>query len=64
MGETGAAIVGEQFRRIRDGDRYYFDKKLPPTIAAEIKTTTLSEIFMRNSGVIELQENLFQYHAH
>ena len=34
LGELGATIVGEQFRRIRDGDRFWYEKDYPLSVIA------------------------------
>lgn len=42
LGETGIAIVGNQFRKLRDGDRFWYERVFPPQIVEEIKNTKLS----------------------
>lgn len=59
LGELGAKIVGEMFGRIRDGDRFWYEKEYPASVVAEIGVTTLAEVFMRNTGIKSLQENIF-----
>ncbi|MBX3170723.1 MAG: peroxidase [Candidatus Eremiobacteraeota bacterium] len=51
VGETVAAIVADQFARLRDGDRFYYEND--PELADEcelFKATTLSRLIARNLG--------------
>ena len=61
LGELGATIVGEQFKNIRDGDNFWFEKEYPLSIVAEIFSTNFSDIVMRNTNIIGIQENVFKY---
>ena len=42
LGELGAEIVGLNFARIRDGDRFWYEKQHPASILSEIRTTSFS----------------------
>jgi peroxidase len=60
LGPTSMAVLRDQFTRLRDGDRFWyrnggFDQRQ----VAEIEATRLSDILMRNSGVVGLQRNVF-----
>lgn len=55
----GAKIVGTNFNRIRNCDRFWYEKDYPASIVKEIKATKLSEIMIRNTGILELQEDIF-----
>ena len=59
MGETISRILVEQFTRLRDGDRFYFENKLPPEEVAEIKALKLSDIIKLNTQISNIQENVF-----
>ena len=61
LGELGAEIVGQTFRNIRDGDRLWYENAYPPSVVAEIKRTTLSDIIMRNTKVKGLQRDFFHF---
>ena len=64
-GETTKAIVGEQFERLRDADRFWFERKIKDggfftnKEIKEIKQTTYSDIIKSNTEIDELQENVF-----
>jgi peroxidase len=64
-GETIQAIVGEQFQRLRDADRFWFERKIKDggvftgKEIKEIKQTTYADIIKLNTEIEELQENVF-----
>jgi len=53
LGETFQMIVLDQFRRMRDGDRFYFEERLQdfPDLLAEIQSTSFSDIIKRTTGI-------------
>ncbi len=61
FGETIMEIMKDQFGRLRDGDRFYFenDPVLTNDEKDEIRNTTLRDIIMRNSGITLMQDNVF-----
>ncbi len=61
MGEGLDRILKLQFGFLRDGDRYYYENDPAFTEAqiSEIRSTKLSEIILRNTGIELLQENVF-----
>ena len=61
VGEGLDAIIKMQFGFLRDGDRYYYenDPAFTTDELTEIKNTTLSEIILRNTEILTLQENVF-----
>lgn len=60
LGETFHAIWVEQFRNLRDGDRFWFeiDPFFTSEEISEIKGTTLADIIRRNSAA-QVQDNVF-----
>lgn len=59
VGEIFTRILVDQFRRTRDGDRFWYEHVMGPSEIAEIKATRLSDIIKRNSEVVSLQRNVF-----
>ena len=61
MGEGLDRILKLQFGFLRDGDRYYYENDPAFTEAqiAEIKSTKLSEVILRNTDIELLQDNVF-----
>lgn len=61
IGELGGTIIGRVFKRLRDGDRLWYEDAYPQNVVAEIKGTFFSEIIIRNTGIKELEEDIFHY---
>jgi hypothetical protein len=61
FGRTVAEIIKEQFQRLRDADRFYFeiDPGLTPQEVEEIKNTRMADIVLRNTDINLMQENVF-----
>jgi hypothetical protein len=51
VGETYQRILIDQFVRLRDGDRFYYESALAPEIVEMVNEQTLSRIIKRNSGI-------------
>lgn len=60
VGETYQRILVDQFTRLRDGDRFYYESALPREMVDMIQEQTLSRIIQRNTVIGgELPENVF-----
>lgn len=59
MGETFRTILADQFRRLRDGDRFWYEHALAGETLELVEATTLSDVIERNTGVDNLQDNVF-----
>lgn len=51
LGETFHAIVTDQFRRLRDGDRFWYERALPPELVILARHTKLSTVIARNTEI-------------
>ena len=61
LGPTFTAIIVDQFRRLRDGDRYWYQNKgvLPAAVLREVQSTTLADIIRRNTTLSNVQSDVF-----
>jgi len=59
MGETFHAIVVDQFTRLRDGDRFWYQNVFSGRELRNLEETTLSDIVQRNTEITKLQDNVF-----
>ncbi|MEZ5892357.1 MAG: peroxidase family protein [Parvularculaceae bacterium] len=61
LGPTFRAIVAEQFRMLRDMDRFWWERDLTKAEQAMVRNTRLSDIIVANSGVrrYEIPRNVF-----
>ncbi len=62
MGELIINILEKQFRRLRDGDRFYYENDTDVFNAFDIyqiKQTTLRDIILRNTSITLIQQNVF-----
>lgn len=60
VGRTHAAILIDQFTRLRDGDRFWYrNGQFSPSQVQALEATKLSTIFQRTTGVTGLQANVF-----
>jgi len=60
LGELFSAIVGDQFTRLRDGDRFWYQNGMfEPEWTDFIERSTLAAVIMRNTDITGLQANVF-----
>ncbi len=65
LGETFHAIVADQFRRLRDGDRFWFENDpyflVNPELLGRIRSVTLADVIRRNTPLgNQLPDNVFR----
>ncbi len=63
IGPTGQRIIADQFRRMRDGDRFWYQREFSGDLLKEIERTRLSDILVRNTPLRNIQPNVFVFHA-
>ncbi|MGK7929250.1 MAG: peroxidase family protein [Spirulina sp.] len=59
VGESIGAILRDQFTRLRDGDRFYYENQFTPEEIEIIEKTTLADIVRRNTDTTVIQDNAF-----
>jgi len=61
FGELVVRIIKDQFQRLRDGDRFYFenDPVFTDSNVNSIRNVSLYDILMRNTSIEAMQKNLF-----
>ncbi|TWU44251.1 peroxidase [Novipirellula aureliae] len=63
VGETFQAIITDQFERLRDADRFWYENTFSESALAEIESTTLADIVERNTELTDLQNDVFFFSA-
>lgn len=60
LGETMSAILVEQFTRLRDGDRFWYQNYLDRELQSLVERQTLAQIIRRNTRIRrEIPDNVF-----
>jgi hypothetical protein len=59
VGETLRAVLVDQFRRSRDGDRFWYERSLSDDELREVQSLRLSDIVKLNTKISHLQSNVF-----
>ena len=58
LGPTAIAIIRDQFQRVRDGDRFWYERVFEGTELDEIRQTKLADVIRRNTSINdELQDH-------
>lgn len=60
LGETFTKIIAEQFIKIRDGDRFWYENRLTPSQIEYIKNTKLSYIIRRHTDAYNIPKYCLQ----
>lgn len=59
VGPLFRRAIAEQFERLRDGDRFWYERELSPSELNQVRGTTLSNLIRRNTTITNIQDNAF-----
>jgi len=59
VGELIQTVLVEQFTRLRDGDRFWYENDFAGAELEALRGTTLADIIQRNTDITGLQDNVF-----
>jgi hypothetical protein len=59
VGPLLSRILTDQFARLRDGDRFWYERDLSRAELGTVQNTTLADIIARNTTTTNLQANVF-----
>ncbi|MGY8771236.1 MAG: peroxidase family protein [Pirellulales bacterium] len=59
VGELFQTVIVDQFERLRDGDRFWYQNTFSGEQLQRIDNTSLADIIKRNSNVSNIQDNVF-----
>jgi precorrin-6B methylase 1 len=63
VGELANTIIADQFQRLRDGDRFWYQRQFSGSALRTLEQTTLAKIIARNTNTTNLQDNAFFFKA-
>lgn len=63
VGKTFQSIIVDQFERLRDGDRYWYQNQFTGRQLAQLQTTSLSDVIERNTDLTSIQKNAFFFRS-
>jgi len=61
VGATTRAILVDQFTRLRDGDRFFYQNAFRGDQLRELSSTSLTDLIKRNTSLTNLQANAFVF---
>ncbi len=63
VGELFSRILVDQFTRLRDGDRFWYQNTFSKADVQKLEQTSLAEVIRNNTTTNNLQSNVFFFHA-
>ena len=63
VGSLFSKIITDQFARLRDGDRFWYEHVFSGRELVALRRTTLADVIERNTDLTNLQNNVFFFHA-
>ena len=63
VGELFSRILVDQFTRLRDGDRFWYQNSFSKADVRKLEQTTLADVIRNNTTTNNLQNNVFFFHA-
>lgn len=62
VGPLFGAILVDQFERLRDGDRFWYERDLTGRELMQVRATTLADVISRNTTTTNLQDDVFFFY--
>jgi peroxidase len=59
VGPLVQRILADQFSRLRDGDRFWYQRSLAGKELQDVQNTTLADVMRRNTNLTNVQQNVF-----
>lgn len=63
VGPTFQRILADQFTRLRDGDRFWYENNFRGRQLDTLRNTSLADVIRRNTTTTNLQQNVFVFRA-
>ena len=63
VGPLVSAIVSDQFQRIRDGDRFWYQNQFTGEQLEDLNELHLSDVIKRNTQITNLQSDVFRFNV-